>query len=144
MIIDKLINNGTLVIQSTSIGEIEDLMKIVERDIEDSAQTEIFHDWQFGIAYNAAIKLANILVRASGLRIKGQGHHMNTISMIPILLGDHKKDDADYLDSCRRKRNIVEYDCVGGATKSDVIELREFVFEFQLEVKKYLKTKKIF
>lgn len=60
---------------------------------------------------------------------------MNTIAMIPLVLGEEKKDDSEYLDSCRRKRNIVEYDCVGGATKQDVIELREFVTEFREEVK---------
>lgn len=138
MTIDNFLKNGVLVKQDSSKDEISDLIKIVERDIEDSAQTEISNDWQFGIAYNAALKLANILVRASGYRVKGQGHHMNTIAMIPLILGNHKKDDADYLDACRRKRNIVEYDCVGGATTEDVKELREFVQEFQKEVLTWL------
>lgn len=138
MSIDNFLKNGILVKQDSSKDEISDLIKIVERDIEDSAQTEISNDWQFGIAYNAALKLANILVRASGYRVKGQGHHMNTIAMIPLILGNHKKDDADYLDACRRKRNIVEYDCVGGATIEDVKELREFVQEFQKEVLTWL------
>ena len=134
MTIDNLIKSGVLVKQDSSKAEIDDLLKIVERDLEDSAQTEISDDWQFGIAYNAALKLANILVRASGYRVKGQGHHMHTIAMIPLILGPHKKDDSEYLDTCRRKRNIVEYDCVGGATREDVKELREFVHEFQKEV----------
>jgi hypothetical protein len=56
---------------------------------------------------------------------------MYTIAMITKILGTEMKDDADYLDSCRRKRNIVEYDCVGGATKEDVDELRDFIFEFK-------------
>ncbi len=138
MSIDNFLKNGILVKQDSSKDEIFDLIKIVERDLEDSAQTEISNDWQFGIAYNAALKLANILVRASGYRVKGQGHHMNTIAMISLILGNHKKDDADYLDACRRKRNIVEYDCVGGATIEDVKELREFVQEFQKEVLTWL------
>lgn len=138
MSIDKFINSGILVRQDSSKNEITDLLKIVERDLEDSAQIEISDDWQFGIAYNAALKLANVLVRASGYRVKGQGHHMNTFAMIPLILGVHKKDDRDYLDACRRKRNIVEYDCVGGATAEDVKELREFVLEFQKEVLAWL------
>lgn len=138
MTIDNFLKNGVLVKQDSSKDEISDLIKIVERDLEDSAQTEISNDWQFGIAYNAALKLANILVRASGYRVKGQGHHMNTIAMIPLILGNHKKDDADYLETCRRKRNIVEYDCVGGATTEDVKELRGFVQEFQKEVLNWL------
>jgi hypothetical protein len=112
--------------------------KIVERDLQDSSQAEISCDWQFGIAYNAALKLANVLVRASGYRIKGQGHHMNTIAMIPLVLGINKREDSDYLDTCRRKRNIVEYDCIGGAVEADVRELRDFVKEFRLEVLSWL------
>ena len=138
MSIDNFINSGVLVKQDSSKDEITDLLKIVERDLEDSSQTEISDDWQFGIAYNAALKLANVLVRASGYRVKGQGHHMNTFAMIPFILGVHKKDDSNYLDACRRKRNIVEYDSVGGATAEDVKELREFVLEFQKEVLAWL------
>jgi hypothetical protein len=143
MSINNFIKSGILVKQDSSKDEIADLLKIVERDLEDSAQTEISDDWQFGIAYNAALKLANVLVRASGYRVKGQGHHMNTILMIPFILGSHKKDDADYLDACRRKRNIVEYDSVGGATAEDVRELREFVQEFQKEVLTWLSNELI-
>lgn len=141
MSIDNLIKSGVLIRQESSKDEIADLLKIVERDLEDSAQSEISDDWQFGIAYNAALKLANILVRTSGYRIKGQGHHMNTIAMIPLILGAHKSEDRDYLDACRRKRNIVEYDCVGGATSEDVKELRQFVKEFQKEVLVWLSNK---
>lgn len=139
MTINSLLQRGVLVKQDTSSNEIEDLLKIVERDIADSAKEEISYDWQFGIAYNAALKLATILVRSSGYRVKGGSHHMNTIAMIPLVLGNAKKDDAEYLDTCRRKRNIVEYDCVGGATKADVVELREFIIEFQQEILSWLK-----
>ena len=139
MTINSLLQRGVLVKQDTSSNEIEDLLKIVERDIADSAKEEISYDWQFGIAYNAALKLATILVRSSGYRVKGGSHHMNTIAMIPLVLGNAKKDDAEYLDTCRRKRNTVEYDCVGGASKADVVELREFIIEFQQEVLSWLK-----
>jgi hypothetical protein len=142
MSIDNFVKSGMLVKQDSSKDEIDDLLKIVERDLEDSAQSEISDDWQFGIAYNAALKLANVLVRSSGYRVKGQGHHMNTIAMIPLILGAHKKDDSNYLDACRRKRNIVEYDCVGGATSEDVKELRGFVLEFQKEVLSWLSKQK--
>ena len=136
--IDKLLKRGVLEKRESNDSEIQDLLKIVERDIEDSAKEEISHDWQFGIAYNAALKLANVLVRSSGYRVKGGSHHMNTIAMIPNILGEEMRDDADYLDTCRRKRNVVEYDCVGGATKRDIDELREFVLEFQKVVLKWL------
>ena len=134
MTIDDFLKRGVLVKQAPSKEEIDDLLKIVERDLNDSKASEVSYDWQFGIAYNAALKLATILVRSAGYRVKGQGHHMNTILLIPEFLGKDKKEYSDYLDTCRRKRNTVEYDCVGGATKEDVKELQEFVVELRLKV----------
>ena len=91
MTIEKFLKKGILVNEATSPEEIKDLFLIVERDFTDSASSDISYDWQFGIAYNAALKLATILVRASGFRIKGQGHHMNVIAIIPYILGEEKK-----------------------------------------------------
>ena len=138
MSIDNFLKRGILIKQASSKEEIDDLMKIVERDMHDSKASEVSYDWQFGIAYNAALKLATILVRSAGYRVKGQGHHMNTILLIPEFLGEDKKEYSDYLDTCRRKRNAVEYDYVGGATKEDAQELQEFVVELQLNVLEYL------
>ena len=47
--------------------------------------------------------------------------------------------DAEYLDDCRKKRNIVEYDDVGGASASDADELVGFVKNFRDEVITWLK-----
>lgn len=138
MSIDSFLKRGVLIQQESSKEEIEALLKIVERDLHDSKASEVSYDWQFGIAYNAALKLATILVRCAGYRVKGQGHHMNTIALIPEFLGKDKKEFSDYLDTCRRKRNIVEYECAGGATKEDVLELSEFAVEFQSNVLDYL------
>lgn len=134
MSIDNFLKRGILVKQASSKEGIDELLKIVERDIKDSKASEVSYDWQFGIAYNAALKLATILVRSAGYRVKGQGHHMNTIALIPEFLGKDKKEYSDYLDTCRRKRNTVEYDSIGGATREDVLELRDFVSELQSHV----------
>ncbi|MFW5887365.1 MAG: hypothetical protein ACOCUH_01070 [Bacteriovoracia bacterium] len=96
-------------------------------------------DWQFGIAYNAAFKLCTILLRTAGYRTSGGGsHHITTFALMPKILGNQYKDDADYLDACRKKRNIVEYDMVGGATDQDAAELREFVEDFKSIVQKWV------
>lgn len=138
MSIEIFKSRGVLVEQRSSKEEIEELLKIVDRDMLDSKVSQVSYDWQFGIAYNAALKLATILVRYSGYRVKGQGHHMNTIALIPSFLGKETQDYSDYLDACRRKRNTVEYDCVAGATEQDVIELQEFVLEFKEKVLKFI------
>ena len=49
---------------TTSPEEIRDLWLIAERDLRDAAVGGISHDWQYGIAYNAALKLCTILLYA--------------------------------------------------------------------------------
>ena len=51
----------------------------------------------------------------------GQGAlaHSRTLNALPHILGAKRQSDADYLDGCRQKRNTVEYDHAGGATKKD-------------------------
>jgi hypothetical protein len=46
---------------------------------------------------------------------------------------------VDYLDACRSKRNIVEYDYVGAVTEDDVRELIEFVKELKTSVLNWLR-----
>ena len=50
-----------------------------------------------------------------------------------------RKDDANYLDTCRSKRNIVEYDYAGAVTENDVNELIEFTKELKSDVYDWLK-----
>jgi hypothetical protein len=57
---------------------------------------------------------------------------------MPLVLGVGKRAEAAYLDSCRIKRNTVEYDYVGGASDSDANELIAFVEELKLEVLEWL------
>lgn len=58
-------DNGWLKPHRTSREEVNHLLAIVERDLND-AQRDISADWRFGIAYNAALKLCRILLFAEG------------------------------------------------------------------------------
>jgi hypothetical protein len=49
-----------------------------------------------------------------------------------------KKNDANYLDACRSKRTIVEYDGIGAITENDADELIEFVKQLKYEVETWL------
>ena len=55
-----------------------------------------------------------------------------------MILGSHHEVDAKYLDTCRNKRNVAEYDYVGGVTEEDVDELIAFVNELREEIIKWL------
>jgi hypothetical protein len=108
------------------------------RDLGD-AERNISADWRFGIAYNAALKLCTILLFASGYRPEKALQHYRTIAALPEILGVRWRDEADYLDTCRRKRNIAEYDRAGTIVKQDASELVSFVTELQEEVRRWLK-----
>jgi hypothetical protein len=131
-------DNGWLKPHRTSRKEISSLLRIVERDLGD-AQGDISPDWRFGIAYNAALKLCRVLLSAEGYRPSHELQHYRTLAALSEILGEVKKPDAEYLDDCRKKRNIVEYDYVGGVSESDADELIGFVKEFKDEVINWLK-----
>lgn len=130
-------DNGWLRSHKTSTQEINDLLKIVDRDLQD-AEGSISADWQFGIAYNAALKLCTILLYASGYKPEKALQHYRTIQALPLILGQTYKEDAKYLDTCRNKRNAAEYDYVGVACSDDVVELIEFVKELRGKIMKWL------
>ena len=133
-------DNGWLKSHKTSTKEISDLLRIVERDLQDAVGS-ISSDWQFGIAYNAALKLCTILLYASGYKPEKALQHYRTIQALPLILGNIYKEDAKYLDTCRNKRNTAEYDYVGVVTDDDVHELIEFVKELRETIIKWLEEK---
>jgi hypothetical protein len=122
MSLKRWADNGWLRAHQASQQEVIDLLKIVDRDLAD-AERDISADWRFGIAYNAALKLCTIILHASGYRPEKNLQHYRTLAALPLILGDERKDDADYLEMCRSKRNKAEYQIAGVATNEDASEL---------------------
>jgi hypothetical protein len=131
--------NGWLRPHQSSRKEMAGLFSIVDRDLHDASASALSADWKFGIAYNAALKLCTVLVHASGYRPEKTLQHFRTIAALPLVLGDSRKDDAAYLDTCRIKRNTVEYDMAGAASDADAAELLKFTTELREDVLKWLK-----
>lgn len=132
------VEHGWLRRHKTDKKEIDNLFQIIARDLKDAAG-DISADWRFGIAYNAALKLCMILLYAEGYRPEKTLQHYRTIQSLPIILGKQHENNAKYLDTCRNKRNITEYDYVGGITEEDVEELIEFACELRDKIMKWLK-----
>ena len=101
-------------------------------------QGGISADWQYGIAYNAALKLCTILLYAEGYEPERQLAHYRTLQALPLILGTRQQDDADFLETCRQKRNTVEYDYAGGASNDEAAELIAFGHELQQDVMAWL------
>lgn len=139
MSLQQWADNGWLRPHQTSPQEVDNLLGIVQRDLDDAAAGDISADWRFGIAYNAALKLCTILLYAEGYRPPQTLAHYRSLQALPLILGAVRKNDADYLDACRVKRNTVEYDYAGGATDADAEELIEFARSLQADVIHWLK-----
>lgn len=131
-------DNGWLRPHQSSRQEVADLLSVVDRDLDDASKTSISADWRFGIAYNAALKLCTILLHASGWRPERNLQHYRTIQALPLVLGAGRKADADYLETCRKKRNTVEYDVAGAATDRDADELLAFAHALRADALSWL------
>jgi hypothetical protein len=121
--LQRFLDSGRLKEQATSKSEIESLLNVVDRDLADASVHGLSADRRFATAYNAALQLATIVLRAEGYRTSGVGHHWTTFAVLPDALGPEAQATADYLDACRARRNTVDYDGIGIATEDDVHEL---------------------
>jgi hypothetical protein len=98
-------------------------------------------DWRFGITYNAALKLRTMLLYACGHRPEKNLAHYRTLQALPLILGADWSDDADYLDTCRAKRNTAEYDMAGQVSEAEADELIVFTRKLRAAVLKWLQQK---
>ena len=133
--------NGWLKPHKTTPTQISELWDIAERDLKDARTARLSADWQFGIAYNAALKLCAILLYAEGYRADKNLAHYRTLQSLALILGKERQDDADYLDTCRVKRNTAEYDLAGQISDDEAAELIEFAQELKSDVLKWLRSK---
>jgi uncharacterized protein (UPF0332 family) len=132
-------SNGWLRPYRTSPAQIAELFAIADRDLEDARTERLSNDWQFGIAYNAALKLCTILLYAEGFRPEKNLAHYRTLQALPLILGPGRQHDADYLDACRSKRNTAEYDSVGCVSIDEARELVAFATALRQDVKAWLR-----
>lgn len=122
----------------TSPGEIANLLAVVERDLRDSAVTEISLDRRFATAYNAVLQLATIVLYTSGFRARGRGHHYATISALPDILEPGAQELTDYFNNCRTRRHNIDYDRAQAVTEEELEELLREAVLFKKMVLEWL------
>ena len=131
MSLEQWHKNGWLHPHHHPKAQVADMLAIAKRDLEDASQTELSTDWQFGSAYNAALKLCTVLLYAKGYRPDKNLAHYRTLAAMPLILGNSHQADADYPDACRAKRNTAEYDAAGRISKSEARELIDYVTKLE-------------
>ncbi len=123
MSLRQLYEQGKVVHHKTSKQEIQNLFKLVQRDIADAKITGLSVDRRFATAYNAALQLGIILLYCNGYKTRGAGHHFFVFQAMKDILGSEYHSLADYFDSCRSKRNIADYMSIGNVSNAEVDEL---------------------
>ena len=140
MRLKKLLAEGQLRKHNTSAKEIAELLAIVERDFKDADQPGLSLDRRFTTAYNAALQLATIALHAAGYRTVGHGHHWATLQVLPEIMGSKAQKRADYLDACRTKRNVADYDRAGEISEVELNEILNEVRKFHADLLDWLRT----
>ena len=139
MSLKKWVSEGRLQPHQTNKQEIENLFKLVERDLKDSRIKQLSTDRRFATAYNAALQLATIVLHVAGYRVKaGSGHHWATILAISEIMGEEQKGRRDYFNACRAKRNVTDYDRVGEISDAAMEELIKEVVAFKRDVLEWI------
>src|SRR3989338_6698934 len=140
MRLKKLLAEGQLRKHKTSPREIKELLAVVERDLKDANQPGLSLDRRFATAYNAALQLATVALHAAGYRTIGHGHHWATLHVLPEIMGSKAQNRRDYLDACRTKRNVADYDRAGEIWEIEVTEILDEVRNFRSDLLEWLRT----
>jgi hypothetical protein len=132
------LNQGRLEGHSTSKQEIDDLRGLVARNLKDAALPALSADNRFGLAYEAGLILAKMVLACAGYRVKGVGHHKTTFEVLPLALGSKVQPTADYFEQCRRERNTISYDAAGTVSKTSAEEALKEATEFESAVESWI------
>lgn len=126
----------------TSKKEIESLRHLVARDLTDAAIEELSADRRFATSYNAVLQLSKMAIACAGYRVtSGAGHHQKSFEAVKVALGKQSEPLADYFETCRRKRNHIDYDASEVATDTEAQELLEKAKEFQGMIEEWIEKR---
>src|SRR5207249_10728927 len=99
-------------------------------------------DRRFATANNAALQTANMAIACAGYRVTAKtGHQRVTVDAITLALGAAVSFYADYFETCRRKRNVIDYTRSHVATDSEADEIVNKAREFYNIVEAWIEAK---
>ena len=95
-------------------------------------------DRRFATAYKAVLQMGKMVLACAGYRVVGPGRHLTTFEAVEIAMGTSVSELATYFDTCRRKRNQVDYDRANAATETEAEDLLSKAEEFRDLVEKWI------
>ncbi|HUO08103.1 MAG TPA: hypothetical protein VM008_07385 [Phycisphaerae bacterium] len=118
--------------------EIHELLAVADRDIHDAQTRGLSTDWQFGIAYNAALQLARAALLAAGYDTqKGDSHHFRAIDSLQFTLRFDGPSIAMF-QTFRKKRSAGVYEATGMISDADAKEMLALAKDLRARVQNYL------
>ena len=80
-----------------------------------------------------------MVIACPGYRVSAkQGHHENTFTGLELAIGPPAAKFAKYFNTCRKKRNTVDYNLANIITETELRELLEKADEFQELVESWI------
>ena len=90
--------------------ELDNIRALIARDLADAAIAGLSADRRFATAHNAALQAANMAIACAGYGIMSKvGHHRVSLESTKLVLRKPAHKYADYFETCRRKRNTIDY-----------------------------------
>ncbi|MGA2270964.1 MAG: hypothetical protein ABSH44_21040 [Bryobacteraceae bacterium] len=129
---------GWLKEHKTSRQEIADLLAVADRDLEACQTPGLIPDWQFNIAYNAALQLASAALAAAGYEAERSSHHYRVIQSLEFTLGTEPATIRKF-DIFRKKRNIADYDRADAVSETEAEEMRQLAETLRSQVEAWIR-----
>jgi hypothetical protein len=136
--LNEWLRNAWLVEHKTSAQEIADLLRVIDRDLDDCQSPGLSADWRLAIAYNAALQVALAGLAAEGYRVARESHHFRAVQSLSLTLGCENSLVAE-LDAFRKKRNISDYERAGSVSIQEAEEMYELAEELRDGLKSWLR-----
>ena len=135
----QLLNAHRVRPHATSQRELDDLRALIDHDLHDAGVVGLSTDRSFATSYNAALQSAKMAVACAGYRVVAkQGHHQAGFAAAGLAIGPSVAGLIAYFETCRRKRNLLDYDAANIVSDTEAAEILEKVREFKQEVEDWI------
>jgi uncharacterized protein (UPF0332 family) len=115
------------------------LRALIARDLADAAIPALSSDRRFATAYNAALQACTMAIACSGYRVTTRaGHHAVAFEAVTFAVGPSAQSFADYFDTCRRKRNTIDYHNTSVATDTEADEILSLAKAFHALIEAWI------
>jgi uncharacterized protein (UPF0332 family) len=138
MTLSDWLRNSWLQKHRTSREEIQGLLSVVDRSLQDAETPGLSLDGRFNQAYNAALQCAVAALAAEGFRLPGQSKHYRAIDSLALTLGE-TSENVRLLDAARKKRHVAVYERSGSITDVEVEEMMVYAKKLRSKLLNWLK-----